>query len=63
MFIRKYEPRRATAEEARRYYLRYHTNVPEALFGSAMEKEDYLDAETPGLLADAGAGTRLRPAA
>lgn len=63
MFIRKYEPRRATAEEARRYYLRYHTNAPDALFGSAMEKEDYLDSEAPSLLADAGRGTRLRPAA
>ncbi len=46
MVIKKYEPRRATPEEARRYFLQYFCNVPEALFGSAMDKEAYLNAET-----------------
>lgn len=63
MFIRRYEPRQATVEEARQYYLRYHTNTPDALLGSAMEKEAYLDAATPGWLKEIGAGQRLRPAA
>ena len=48
MFIRKYEPRRATAEEVRRYFLQNYCDAPDALFGSAMEKETYLNAETPG---------------
>jgi len=54
MFIRKYEPRRATVEETRRYFLQYYCNVPDALFGNAMEIERYLTAETPGWLAGAG---------
>ena len=56
MLIRKYEPRRATAEEARRYFLQYHSNTPEELFGSAMEKEAYLNAETPDWLEKAWQG-------
>ena len=44
MLIRKYEPRRATPEEARRYFLRYYCNAPDALFGSIMDKEGYLNA-------------------
>ena len=39
MIIRKYEPRRATVEEVRRYFLQYHCDAPDALFGSAMDKE------------------------
>ena len=50
MLIRKYEPRKATAEEARRYFLQYHSNAPEELFGTAMDKETYLNAEAPGWL-------------
>ena len=53
MFIRKYEPRKATAEEARRYFLQYYCNAPDALFGTTMEKEAYLNAQTPGWLRDA----------
>jgi hypothetical protein len=44
MLIRKYQPRRATAEEVRRYFLRYYCNAPDALFGSIMDKEGYLNA-------------------
>jgi hypothetical protein len=44
MLIRKYEPRRATAEEVRRYFLQYYCNAPDALFGSIMDKEGYLNA-------------------
>ena len=54
MLIRKYEPRRATVEEARRYFLQYHCNAPDALFGTAMEIEQYLNAQTPGWLERAG---------
>lgn len=56
MLIRKYEPRKATAEEARRYFLQYHSNSPEELFGTAMDKEAYLNAETPGWLEKARQG-------
>ena len=62
MLIRKYEPRRATAEEVRRYFLQYHCDAPDALFGSAMEKETYLNAETPRWLIKAPPGQRLRAA-
>ncbi len=65
MIIRKYEPRRATAEEIRRYFLQYHCDAPDALFGSAMEKELYLNAETPRWLAKGPRGLapeqRFRP--
>ncbi len=50
MLIRKYEPRRATAEEARRYFLQYYCNAPDALFGTVMEREIYLNDGTPGWL-------------
>lgn len=63
MFIRKYEPRRATAEEARRYFLQYHCDAPDALFGSAMDKETYLNAETPRWLKKGLPEQRLRAAA
>ena len=63
MIIRKYMPRRATAEEARRYFLQYHSNTPDALFGTAMEKELYLNAATPGWLNKAKPRQRLRAAA
>jgi len=53
MFIRKYEPRRATAEEARLYFLQYHCDVPDALFGSVMEKESFLNAEAADWLDEA----------
>lgn len=53
MLITKYEPRKATAEEVRRYFLAYHCDAPDALFGSEMEKELYLNAETPGWLREA----------
>ena len=60
MIIRKYEPRRATVEEVRRYFLQYHCDAPDALFGSAMDKETYLNAETPRWLLKARPGQRLR---
>jgi hypothetical protein len=63
MIIRKYIPRRASAEEARRYFLQYHSNTPDALFGTAMEKELYLNAETPGWLEKAGSEQRHKAAA
>ena len=63
MIIRKYEPRRATAEEVRRYFLQYHCDAPDALFGSAMDKEIYLNAETPRWLDRALPEQRLRAAA
>ncbi|NQU59812.1 MAG: hypothetical protein HQ512_01665 [Rhodospirillales bacterium] len=47
MLITKYKPRRATVEEVRCYYLRYYCGVPDALFGSAWDKEAYLNAQTP----------------
>ena len=58
MLIRKYEPRRATPEEARRYFLRYYCNAPDALFGSIMDKEGYLNAGAEMWLDQ---GRRLRP--
>ena len=63
MLIRKYEPRRATAEEVRRYFLQYHCDAPDALFGSAMDKETYLNAEAPRWLDRALAEQPLRAAA
>ena len=54
MLIRKYQPRRATVEETRRYFLQYYCNAPDALFGTAMEIERYLNAQTPGWLQRAG---------
>ncbi|MDA1090692.1 MAG: hypothetical protein O3A85_10325 [Proteobacteria bacterium] len=63
MLITKYAPRRATAEEACRYFLRYYCNAPDALFGTAMDKEGYLNAETVGWLAQALPEQRLRSAA
>ena len=63
MIIRKYMPRRATAEEARRYFLQYHSNAPDALFGTAMEKELYLNAETLGWLEKARPEQRLETTA
>ena len=56
-------PRRATPEEARRYFLQYHSNAPDALFGTAMEKELYLNAETPGWLEKAPPEQRLEDVA
>jgi len=63
MLIRKYEPRRATPEEARRYFLHYYCNAPDALFGTTMDKEGYLNAETLGWLHRALPEQRLRVAA
>ncbi|GEM_PF-1576987 len=63
MSMRKYEPRGGTAEEVRRYYLQYHCNAPDALFGSAMEKELYLNAETPRWLAKGRPEQRFRAVA
>jgi len=63
MFIRKYEPRRATPEEARRYFLLYFSNVPAALFGSVMDKENYLNAQAPGWLNQEDGIERPRAAA
>ncbi len=63
MFIRKYEPRRATPEEARRYFLQYFSNVPAALFGSVMDKESYLNAEAASWLDQAEGTDRRRVAA
>ncbi len=63
MLIRKYEPRRATAEEVRRYFLQNYCDAPDALFGSAMDKEIYLNAETPRWLDGALPEQRLRAAA
>ena len=51
--VKKYEPRQATPEEACRYFLFYHSNAPDALFGTTMEKEAYLNAGTPGWLREA----------
>ena len=62
MLIRKYLPRRATAEEVRRYFLQYYCNAPDALFGTVMEKEFYLNAEAPGWLNHALPEQRLRAA-
>jgi|TARA_B100000315_G_scaffold126639_1_gene116460 hypothetical protein len=50
MLIRKYKPRRATPKEVRRYFLQYYCKVPDALFGTIMDKESYLNAEASGLL-------------
>ncbi len=63
MLIRKYEPRRATAEEARRYFLQYYSDAPDALFGTIMEREIYLNAGTSGWLNQAMPERRLRAAA
>ena len=63
MFIRKYEPRRATTEEVRRYFLQYHCDAPDALFGSTMEKELYLTAEAPRWLAKGRPKQRYHAAA
>ena len=70
MSIRKYEPRRATAEEARRYFLQYYCDAPDdycaapdALFGTIMEREIYLDDGTSGWLDQAMLKRRLRAAA
>lgn len=46
MVIKKDEPRRATPEEVRRYFFQYYCNVPDALFGSPMDKEGYLNSMT-----------------
>lgn len=62
MIIRKYEPRRATAEEVRRYFLQNYCDAPDALFGSTMDKETYLNAETPRWLIKTPPGQRLRTA-
>ncbi len=51
--VKKYEPRKATPDEACRYFLSYHSVAPDALFGSTMEKEAYLNADTPGWLREA----------
>ncbi len=59
MLIRKYEPRKATAEEARRYFLQYHSNLPTALTGTAMEKEAFLNAQLPSWLRGARRICRL----
>ena len=63
MLIRKYEPRRATPEEVRRYFLQYYCNVPDALFGTPMDIEGYLNAETLGWLGHSEPEQRLRTAA
>jgi len=63
MLIRKYEPRRATPEEVRRYFLQYYRNVPDALFGTPMDIEGYLNAETLGWLGHSEPEQRLRTAA
>ncbi len=63
MLIRKYVPRRATAEEARRYFLHYYCNAPDALFGTIMDRESYLNAGAAGWLSHALPEQRLRAAA
>ena len=63
MSIRKYEPRRATPEEAKWYYLQYHSKVPDALPGSVMDKERYFNANAPGWLNQDGGIECLRAAA
>ena len=63
MLIRKYEPRRATPEEVRRYFLQYYCNMPDALFGTPMDIEGYLNAETVGWLGHSEPEQRLRTAA
>ncbi len=63
MLIRKYEPRRATVEEARRYFLQYYCNAPDALFGTIMEKEIYLNDGASGWLDQAQPERRPRAAA
>lgn len=61
--VKKDEPRKATPEEACRYFLSYHSDAPEALFGTTMEKEAYLNAATPGWLREAQPSQRWRAAA
>ena len=63
MFIRKYEPRRATPEEVRRYFLRYYSKVPDAVVWSVMDKESYLNAEAAAWLDQVGGTERPRAAA
>ena len=63
MSIRKYEPRRAAAEEARRNFLQNYCNAPDALFGTIMEREIYLDDGTSGWLDQAMPKRRLRAVA
>ena len=63
MLIRGYEPRRATPEEVRRYFLQYYCNVPDVLFGTPMDIEGYLNAETLGWLGHSELEQRLRTAA
>lgn len=60
MVIKKYEPRKATAEEVRRYFLQYYCNAPEALFGTIMDKEFYLNAKTLSWLSKALPEQNLR---
>ena len=45
--VKKYEPRKAAPDEACRHFLSYHSDVPDTLFGTTMEKEAFLNAETP----------------
>jgi len=63
MLITKYKPRRATPEEVRRYYLRYYSNAPDALFGTAWDKEAYLNAQTPAWVPQARHQEHYRAAA
>ena len=63
MLIRKYEPRRATAEEARRYFLQNYCNAPDALFGTIMGRENFLNDGTSGWLDQAMPKRRLRAVA
>ncbi|MBC8339001.1 MAG: hypothetical protein H8E39_09965 [Alphaproteobacteria bacterium] len=63
MFIRRYEPRRATPEEARRYFLQYYCNAPDALFGTIMDREGFLNEGAADWINRSGASLRTRPAA
>ncbi len=51
--VKKYEPRKAAPDEACRYFLSYHLDAPDALFGTTMEKEACLNGKTPGWLREA----------
>ena len=61
--VKKYEPRKAAPDEACRYFLSYHSDAPDALFGTMMEKEACLNADTPGWLREAQPSQRWRVAA
>ena len=53
MLIRKYQPRRATVEEVRRFFLQNYCNATDALSGTARGIETALNQEAPGCFAQA----------